>query len=56
MKNRPMLGALAAVVITQAGCATQIKSVPLQPAMQQPAAEAASRCISARNPIRRCNA
>jgi uncharacterized protein YbjQ (UPF0145 family) len=38
MKNRPMLGALAAVVITQAGCATQIKSVPLQPAMQQPAA------------------
>lgn len=38
MRNGLMLGALAAVVITQAGCATQVKSLPLQSAVQQPAA------------------
>lgn len=38
MRNGLMLGALAAVVITQAGCATQVKSLPLQAAVQQPVA------------------
>ena len=33
-----MLGALVAVAITQAGCATQVKSLPLESAVQQPAA------------------
>jgi uncharacterized protein YbjQ (UPF0145 family) len=38
MRNGLILGALAAVAITQAGCATQVKSLPLQSAVQQPAA------------------
>jgi uncharacterized protein YbjQ (UPF0145 family) len=42
MKNGLMLAALAAVAITQAGCATQVMSVPLQSAqsaVKQPAGE-----------------
>nr|WP_175948560.1 signal peptidase [Burkholderia pyrrocinia] len=38
MRNGLILGSLAAVAITQAGCATQVKSLPLQLAVQQPAA------------------
>jgi hypothetical protein len=37
MRNGLVLGALVAVVITQAGCATQVRSVPLQSAVQQAA-------------------
>ena len=37
MRNGLVLGALAAVVIAQAGCATQVRSVPLQSAVHQPA-------------------
>lgn len=37
MRDGLMLGALAAVVITQAGCATHVESLPLQSAVQQPA-------------------
>jgi hypothetical protein len=33
-----MLSALAIVALTQAGCATQVKSLPLQPAAGKPAA------------------
>lgn len=35
MKKRFVLGALAVVVLTQAGCATDVKSVPLAAAAGQ---------------------
>jgi uncharacterized protein YbjQ (UPF0145 family) len=35
--RRLMLGALAVVALTQAGCGTQIKSLPLQPVAAHPA-------------------
>jgi uncharacterized protein YbjQ (UPF0145 family) len=37
-QTRLMLGVLAIVALTQAGCATQVKSLPLQPVAAHPAA------------------